>query len=51
MEADLYEKDKQLQELMAKHQEVRPDKKIPVLRVTRPYLNLLVKPINKFQVF
>ena len=23
---------------------IRPNKKIPVLRVTRPYLNLLVKP-------
>ena len=30
--------------------ELRPNKKIPVFRVTRPYLNLLVKPRN-FSVF
>ena len=29
---------------------IRPNKKIPVFRVTRPYLNILVKPIF-FQVF
>ena len=30
---------------------LRPNKKIPVFRVTRPYLNLLVKPRIFFQVF
>ena len=29
---------------------LRPNKKIPVLRVTRPYLNLLVKPIIVFRI-
>ena len=29
---------------------VRPNKKIPVFRVTRPYLNLLVKPRIVFRL-
>ena len=28
---------------------IRPNKKMPVLRVTRPYLNLLVKPRSFFR--
>ena len=30
---------------------IRPNKRICVFRVTRPYLNSLVKPRNSFQVF